>query len=68
MIYPELLQDFKKAKQQQEDARQRHMAMLAKKRKANDELMHQITVALTVFVVGGIVAFGLIWGVINSLT
>jgi len=68
MVDPELLQDFKLAKAQQEDARQRHMAMLAKKRKEHDKLMHQITVALTVFVIGGILAFGLIWGVINSFT
>jgi hypothetical protein len=68
MVDPELLQDFKIAKAQQEDARQRHMALLAKKRKAHDKLMHQITVALTVFVIGGILAFGLIWGVINSFT
>lgn len=68
MIDPELLQDFKLAKAQQEDARQRHMAMLARKRKERERLNHQITVALTVFVIGGILAFGLIWSVINSFT
>lgn len=68
MIDPELLQDFKKAKAQQDEARRQHMAMLAKKRKEHDKLMHQITVALTVFVVGGILSFGLIWGVIARFT
>lgn len=68
MLDPELLQDFKRAKEQQEEARQKHMAMLAKKRREQEKLRHQITVAATIFVVGGILALGVIWSVVNAYT
>jgi wobble nucleotide-excising tRNase len=39
---PKLLDDFKRAKKEQEEARQRHLAMLARKKKARDS-PHQPT-------------------------
>jgi hypothetical protein len=66
MVDPELLTDFKRAKEQQEEARQKHMSMLAKKRREQEKLRHEITVAATVFVVGGLLAFGSVWIFINS--
>jgi Asp-tRNA(Asn)/Glu-tRNA(Gln) amidotransferase C subunit len=62
---PELLEDFERAKAEQEVARQKHMAMLAKKRKEREKLKQQITVGLGVFIVGGGISVGLIYLVIR---
>lgn len=62
---PELLEDFERAKAEQEAARQRHMAILAKKRKEREKLKQQITVGLGVFIVGGGISVGLIYLVIR---
>jgi hypothetical protein len=68
VLDPELLADFERAKAEQEQARQRHMAMLAKKRKERQHLMHQLTIGLGVFVIGGTLAAGLTYLVIKSFT
>jgi len=66
MIDPELLQDFKRAKEEQDQARRQHMAMLAKKRKEREKLNQQITVITTITILGGILAVGLVWAVIEA--
>jgi hypothetical protein len=66
MVDPELLQDFKRAKAEQDHARQRHMAMLAKKRKEREKLKQQIMIIATLATLGGILAIGLVWAVINA--
>lgn len=68
MIDPELLQDFKRAKEEQDEARRQHMAMLAKKRKEREKLNQQITVIATITILGGILAVGLVWAVIAAYT
>lgn len=66
MIDPELLQDFKRAKEEQDQARRQHMAMLAKKRKEREKLNQQITVITTITILGAILAVGLVWAVIEA--
>lgn len=66
MLDPELLQDFKRAKEEQDEARRQHMAMLAKKRKEREKLNQQITVITTITILGGILAVGLVWAVIEA--
>jgi hypothetical protein len=66
MVDPELLQDFKRAKAEQDHARQRHMAMLAKKRKEREKIKQQIMIIATLATLGGILAIGLVWAVIAA--
>ena len=66
MVDPELLQDFKRAKEQQDEARRQHMAMLAKKRKEREKLNHQITVIATITILGPMLSIGLVWAVIAA--
>ena len=66
MIDPELLQDFKRAKEEQDEARRQHLAMLAKKRKEREKLNQQITVIATITILGAILAVGLVWAVIAA--
>jgi len=66
MVDPELLQDFNKAKKEQDEARRQHLAMLAKKRKEREKLNQQITVIATITILGGILAVGLVWAVIAA--
>lgn len=66
MVDPELLQDFKRAKEEQDEARRQHLAMLAKKRKEREKLNQQITVIATITILGGILAVGLVWAVIAA--
>ena len=63
---PQLLDDFKKAKAEQEHARKEHMAMLARKKKERERLMNQLLVCGTTFVLGGLLAFGALYLVIRS--
>lgn len=63
---PQLLDDFKKAKAEQEQARQQHMAMLARKKKERQRLINQILVGATTFIIGGLLAFGILYLVIRS--
>ena len=62
---PRLLEDFKRAKKEQEEARQRHLAMLARKKKARDLLISQILVGGTTLLIGGSIAVGTIFIVIK---
>lgn len=65
---PKLLDDFKKAKVEQEQARQKHMAALAKKRKERERLMHQILAGGVTLIIGSGVSIGLIVLVIKAFT
>lgn len=65
---PQLLDDFKKAKAEQEQARQQHMAMLARKKKQRDRLVHQILVGGTTFIIGGFIACAILYLVIRSFS
>ena len=51
-----MLEAFKKAKAEQEAARQAHLKYLAKKRKAKEKLMNQLAVGGLVFLIGSIIA------------
>jgi len=62
---PKLLEDFKRAKKEQEEARQRHLAMLARKKKARAILISQILVGGTTLLLGGAIAVGTIFIVIK---
>jgi len=62
---PKLLDDFKRAKKEQEEARQRHLAMLARKKKERDLLISQILVGGTTLLIGGSIAVGAIFIVIQ---
>ena len=56
---PKLLDDFKAAKAQQEQDRQDHLRMIARKAKARQHLIHQILVGFTTLIVGSaIIAAG----------
>ena len=65
---PKLLDDFKKAKLEQEQARQKHMAALAKKRKEREKLTRQILAGGVTLLIGGGVSIGLIVLVIKAFT
>ena len=65
---PQLLDDFKKAKAEQEQARQKHIAMLARKKKERDRLVHQILVGGTTFIIGGFIACAILYLVIRSFS
>ena len=65
---PQLLDNFKQAKMEQEQARQRHMAMLAKKKKERAKLINQFLVGGTTLVIGGGLAFGLFLLIIKAFT
>lgn len=56
VVDPEMLEAFKKAKAEQEAARQEHLKYLAKKRKAKEKLMNQLAVGGLVFLIGSIIA------------
>ncbi len=56
---PKLLDDFKAAKAQQEQDRQEHLRMIARKKKARDHLINQLLVGGTTLIIGGsIIAAG----------
>ncbi len=65
---PQLLDDFKKAKVEQEQARQKHIAMQVRKKKERDLLVHQVFVGGATFIIGGLVAFGALYLVIRSFS
>jgi len=56
VVDPDMLEAFKKAKAEQEQARQEHLKYLAKKRKAKEKLMNQLAVGGLVFLIGSIIA------------
>ena len=53
---PETLEAFKKAKAEQENARQEHLRLIARKKKEREALLHQLAVGGLVFLIGGIIA------------
>lgn len=63
---PKLLQDYDAAIMQQERDRKAHQAMLNKKRKEREKLIHSVLVGLTTFVVGGSLAIGVIFLIIKA--
>lgn len=65
---PKLLDEFKKAKVEQEEARKKHVAMLARKKKERDKLINQLLVGGTTFVIGGGFAVGILYLIIRAFT
>ena len=65
---PALLDAFKQAKAEQEQARQQPLAMLARKRKETERLINQLLVGGTTFVIGGGLAVGILYLVIRAFT
>ena len=63
---PKLLQDYDAAIMQQERDRKAHQAMLNKKRKEREKLMHDLTVGAVSLVLGGGVAIGIIFLIIKA--
>jgi len=63
---PKLLQDYDAAIMQQERDRKAHQAMLNKKRKEREKLIHTVSVGLITFVVGGSLAIGVIFLIIKA--
>ena len=55
MLDPQLLDDFKAMKRQQEEARQAHLKMLARKKKEREHLYAQIAVGFITILVGVII-------------
>ena len=55
MLDPQVLDDFKAAKRQQEEARQAHLKMLARKKKEREHLYAQIAVGFITILVGVII-------------
>ena len=53
---PDTLEAFKRAKAEQEAARQQHLRLIAKKKKEKEILMNQLAVGGLVFLVGAIIA------------
>ena len=53
MLDPQVLDDFKSMKRQQEADRQAHLKMLARKKKEREHLYAQIAVGFTTILVGG---------------
>jgi len=68
VVDPALLDAFKQAKAEQEQARQHHMAMLARKRKEREKLINQLLVGGTTLVIGGSLAIGALYLVIRAFT
>lgn len=67
-VDPELLEEFKRAKGEQEQKRKEHMALMAKKKKDRERLIQQLMAGGVTLVVGGGVALGLIVLVIKAFT
>jgi hypothetical protein len=65
---PETLEAFKKAKAEQEQARQQHLRLIARKKKEREILMQQVAIGSLVFVVGAAVAIGVLSIVIKTFS
>lgn len=65
---PKLLDDFKRAKAEQEQARQQHMALLARKKKERDKLVNQLVVGGVTLVIGGGIAVAVLYLPIRAFT
>ena len=65
---PETLEAFKKAKAEQEHARQEHLRLIARKKKERDKLIQQVSVGALVFVLGSAIAIGVLSIVIKTFS
>ena len=65
---PKLLDDFKSAKADQENRRKQHLAMLARKKKERDKLIHQVLVGGVTFFIGAIIAVLIVAVVIKTFS
>ena len=65
---PETLEAFKRAKAEQEQARQQHLRLIARKKKEREILMQQVAIGSLVFVVGAAVAIGALSMVIKTFS
>ena len=63
---PKLLDDFKRAKAEQEQRRQEHMAMVARKKKEREEFINKLLVGGTSLVIGGGISIGLLYLIIKA--
>jgi len=63
---PALLKSYDEAIWQQEKDRKAHQAMLNKKRKKREKLMHDIAVGAVSLVIGGGVAIGMIYLIVKA--
>jgi len=63
---PALLKSYDEAIWQQEKDRKAHQAMLNRKRKEREKLIHTISVGLITFIIGGGVAIGIIFLIIKA--
>jgi hypothetical protein len=63
---PDTLEAFKKAKAEQEVARQQHLRLIAKRKKEREVLMNQLAVGGLVFLVGAIIAITVVGLVIKT--
>ena len=65
---PETLEAFKRAKAEQEQARQQHLRLIARKKKEREILIQQVAIGSLVFVVGAAVAIGALSIVIKTFS
>jgi hypothetical protein len=65
---PETLEAFKRAKAEQEQARQQHLRLIARKKKEREILMQQVAIGSLVFVVGAAIAIGALSIVIKTFS
>ncbi len=65
---PETLEAFKKAKAEQEHARQEHLRLIARKKKERDKLIQQVSVGALVFVLGAAIAIGVLSIIIKTFS
>mgnify|MGYP001361884813 FL=1 len=65
---PETLEAFKKAKAEQEHARQEHLRLIARKKKERDKLIQQVSVGALVFVLGAAISIGVLSIIIKTFS
>lgn len=65
---PETLEAFKRAKAEQEQARQQHLRLIARKKKEREILMQQVAIGSLVFIVGAAVAIGALSIIIKTFS
>jgi hypothetical protein len=65
---PKLLDDFKTAKADQEKRRKQHLAMLARRKKEREKLMHQVLVGGVTLFIGAIISVLIVATVIKTFS
>ena len=65
---PKLLDDFKSAKADQENRRKQHLAMLARRKKEREKLMHQVLVGGVTLFIGAIISVLVVAVVIKTFS